>query len=206
MMDDDDAPATAATAKKESLPMDDDQIETAEGQGVTGISALMKGLESALDDTDEEIAESILDACLRMSSSADDAILSCLGGYISTTLSKTLHVMMEEAVVIEVLFAVLAKIINSSESQKAFCSSNNNSTNNNIDGLLKAMDNHAQGEETLIEYACLVIEKLAWENSSVGASLLNAGVEERLQAAEVIITNVRNKKYVVQARAALKLP
>jgi hypothetical protein len=178
--------------------MDDDQIETAEEQGADGVASLMQGLDGALDDTDEGIAESILDACLRMSSSAD--VVSSLGRNVSTTLSRTLRVMMEEAVVIEVLLAVLAKIINSAESQNAFGSSTDN-----INKLLSAMDTHAEGEETLIEYACLVIEKLARDNEAVRKSLIEAGVEDRLTAAESIITNVRNKKYVGQARDALNL-
>jgi hypothetical protein len=178
--------------------MDDDQIETAEGQGADGVASLMQGLDGALDDNDEEMTESILDACLRMSSSAD--VVASLGKNVSTTLSRTLCVMMEEAVVIEVLFAILAKIINSAESQNAFGSSTNN-----INKLLSAMDTHAEGEETLIEYACLVIEKLARDNEAVRKSLIEAGVEDRLTAAESIITNVRNKKYVGQARAALNL-
>lgn len=176
--------------------MDDDQIEAAEEKGADGIASLMKGLEGALNESDEEIAESILDACLRMSSSVD--VRASLAAYLSTTLSKTLRVMMEEAVVIEVLFAILVKIIQSTESQNAF-----GGTNENIKNLLTAMDTHTEGEETLIEYACLVIEKLAEDNENVGTSLSDAGVEARLEAAKSIITNVRNKKYVDRARDAL---
>lgn len=176
--------------------MDDDQIEAAEEKGADGIVSLMKGLEGALSESDEELAESILDACLRMSSSVD--VRASLAAYLSTTLSKTLRIMMEEAVVIEVLFAILVKIIQSTESQNAF-----GGTNENIKNLLTAMDTHAEGEETLIEYACLVIEKLAEDNENVGTSLSDAGVEARLEAAKSIITNVRNKKYVDRARDAL---
>eukprot|EP00545_Synedropsis_sp_CCMP1620_P010068 CAMPEP_0119015462 /NCGR_PEP_ID=MMETSP1176-20130426/11072_1 /TAXON_ID=265551 /ORGANISM="Synedropsis recta cf, Strain CCMP1620" /LENGTH=181 /DNA_ID=CAMNT_0006968757 /DNA_START=20 /DNA_END=565 /DNA_ORIENTATION=+ len=178
--------------------MDDDEIETAEGQGADGIASLMKGLESALDDTDEALAETILDACLRMLSSS--TVVASLGPYVSTTLSKTLRIMMEEAVVIEVLLAILTKTIKSTKSQNAFAGS---SSDDNIKQLLVAMDTHAVGEETVIEYACLVIEKLAEDNEVVGTKLSDAGVEARLTAAESIITNVRNKKYVDQARDAL---
>jgi predicted transcriptional regulator with HTH domain len=179
--------------------MDDDQIETAEGLGAAGVASLMTGLASALDDTDEEITEAILDACLRLTSSADAK--ASLGAHVATTFARVLHVMKEEAVVLEVLFAVLAKIIQSAESQNAF-----GRDPQNIQGLLTAMDTHAQGEETLLEYTCLVIEALAQDNATVGKSLLTAGVADRLTAAEAIITNVRNKKYVGQARAALPLP
>jgi hypothetical protein len=177
--------------------MDDDQIETAEGKGADGIASLMEGLDGALNNTDEELVEAILDACLRMTSSSAD-VRASLGAYLATTLSKTLRVMMEEAVVIEVLLAILVKTIQSTESQNAF-----GSNTDNIKQLLTAMDTHAEGEETLIEYACLVIEKLAEDNEVVGTSLSDAGVETRLESAESIITNVRNKKYVDRARDAL---
>jgi hypothetical protein len=178
--------------------MDEDQIEAAEELGAEGIPALMEGLKGALsNEKDEEVAESILDACLRMSSSTD--VCETLREYLSDTLSNALQVMVEEAVVIEVLLAVLTKVIHSEASQTAFGSESN------IKQLMLAMSTHSDGEETLIEYACLVIEKLAQNNECVQKILLAQGVENQLKAAEDIITNVRNKKYVSQARAALKL-
>jgi len=178
--------------------MDEDQIEAAEGQGGEGIPKLMKGLQSALDENDAESAEAILDACLRMSSSGSE-VCDQLGEYLGTTLANALTVMMEEAVVIEVLLAVLVKVIKTPAHQASF------GTPANIQQLMKAMTTHSEGEETLIEYACLVIEKLAQDNEAVANLLKENGVEAQLTAAESIITNVRNKKYVGQARSALKL-
>jgi len=180
-----------------TMIMDEDQIEAAEGQGGEGIPKLMKGLQSALDENDAESAEAILDACLRMSSSS--GVCDQLGEYLGTTLANTLTVMMEEAVVIEVLLAVLVKVIKTPAHQAAF------GTPANIQQLMKAMTTHSEGEETLIEYACLVIEKMAQDNEAVGKRLQENGVEAQLTAAESIINNVRNKKYVGQARSALKI-
>ena len=178
--------------------MDEDEIEAAEGQGVEGIPKLMEGLQKALDAKEEDTAEAILDACLRLSS--DASVCDKLGAdYLASTLANTLQVMIEEAVVIEVLLAVLVKVLKTQANQDAFA------TATNIENLMQAMKTHAEGEETLIEYSCLVIEKLAKDNAAVGTLLMEKGVEEQLTAAESIITNVRNKKYVGQARAALKL-
>lgn len=178
--------------------MDEDAIEAAEGQGAEGIPKLMEGLQSALDDKEEDTAEAILDACLRMSSSSE--VCEKLGdNYLATTLTTALTVMLEEAVVIEVLLAVLVKVIKTKSQQDAF------GTESTITALLQAMTTHSEGEETLIEYACLVIEKLAQDNDAVGKVLKEKGAEAQLTAAESIITNVRNQKYVGQARAALKL-
>jgi len=184
--------------RKMTMIMDEDQIEAAEGQGGEGIPKLMKGLQSALDENDAESAEAILDACLRMSSSGSE-VCDQLGEYLGTTLANALTVMMEEAVVIEVLLAVLVKVIKTPAHQASF------GTPANIQQLMKAMTTHSEGEETLIEYACLVIEKLAQDNEAVANLLKENGVEAQLTAAESIITNVRNKKYVGQARSALKL-
>lgn len=177
--------------------MNEDQIEAAEEQGPDGIPALMEGLNDALDNNEEEVAESILDACLRMSSSTD--VCDKLGNYLAGPLSKTFKVMMEEAVVMEVMLAVLTRVITSQPTQMTFGSEEN------IQLLLSVMSTHKEGEETLIEYACLVIEKLALDNQETQKILLTHGVKDQLEAAQDIITNVRNKKYVGQARAALKL-
>lgn len=178
--------------------MEDDQIEAAEEKGVAGIQTLVDGLNQALDDEDPEIAEAILDACLRMSSSSKD-VCKKLGEFLSTTFSDALEKMMEEAVVIEVLLAVLVKAITTESNQIAF-----GGTETNVQLLLRAMSIHGEDkEETLVEYGCLVIEKLAQDNELVQQLLLSNGVARHLKSAETIITNVRNKKYVRQARAAL---
>jgi len=179
------------------MAMEDEQIEAAEEQGANGIPALMEGLQGSLDDNEEDVAESILDACLRMSSSSD--VCGKLGEYLPSTLKNSLKIMLEEAPVIEVLFAVLVRVILSDKDQTAFASEDT------VKLLMSAMSTHSEGEETLIEYSCLVIEKLAQDNESVQKMLIDNGAEDQLNKAESIITNVRNKKYVGQARTALKL-
>mmetsp|Transcript_32863 Transcript_32863/g.50973 ORF Transcript_32863/g.50973 Transcript_32863/m.50973 type:complete len:186 (+) Transcript_32863:194-751(+) len=183
--------------------MDDDQIETAEEKGIDGVDDLLSGLNAAIAKEDAEVAESILDACLRMSSST--AVAAKLGNSNDTkVLTNVLTTFSEEAVVLEVLFAILVKAIPAAATSSQIISSFG--TKEFIEKLFGAMVEHAEGEETLIEYACLVVERLAVDNNdAVGKLLLDAGAKERLDAAEEIITNVRNKKYVGQARKALKL-
>jgi len=188
--------------------MDDDQIETAEEKGIDGVDDLLSGLNAAIAKEDAEVAESILDACLRMSSST--AVAAKLGNSNDTkVLTNVLTTFSEEAVVLEVLFAILVKAIPAAAAEAAASSSqiiSSFGTKEFIEKLFGAMVEHAEGEETLIEYACLVVERLAVDNNdAVGKLLLDAGAKERLDAAEEIITNVRNKKYVGQARKALKL-
>eukprot|EP01083_Nonionella_stella_P219773 786892_1 len=136
--------------------MDDDAIESAEANGVEGVKDLLNGLSAACndDDKDPDVAEAILDAFLRMMSPEVGDLLC-----ESTTfpwVGMVLEAQMEEAAVIEVLFAILAKIITTPEKQELFKGA--------IPLILKAMEEHSEGEETLIEYACLVIEKIALDH------------------------------------------
>mmetsp|Transcript_14091 Transcript_14091/g.20563 ORF Transcript_14091/g.20563 Transcript_14091/m.20563 type:complete len:181 (+) Transcript_14091:73-615(+) len=180
------------------MPFDEDDIEGFEAKGSEGMKEIMRGLSEICEDEegDEGVAEACLDACLRMKS--EEGVNAELVASIPT-LALTLEKFMDEATVIEVLFAVLTNVVTKSESQSSF------GTESNVKNVIKAMDIHSEGEETLIEYACLLIESLALENEAARIFFIEAGAESRLKMAENVITNVRNQKYVVAARAALKL-
>ena len=182
--------------------MEDEAIEAAEAlAGSEGISQLVAGLDSSVADNNEESAEAILDAILRMSSDIKSPeVLQSLAGHQTTTFAKVLATFLEEVTVIEVLFAVLNKIHMSEDPASSF-----GSVRENVANVLKAMDTHSEGEETLIEYGCQVINTMALGNEAAAKMLIEEGVEERLSAAKEIITNERNQKYVVQARATLKI-
>jgi len=183
--------------------MNDDSIEAAEALGgPEGVRQLVEGLEGAVTETKiEEVAEAVLDAILRLSSDAKSPeALASLGKY-TNTFAKVLEAFLEEVTVLEVLFAVLHKMIPMSEDP----ATSFESSRANIANVLKAMDTHSEGEETLIEYGCQVINAMAKGNDEAAKILIEEGAEERLNAAKKIITNERNQKYVVQARATLKL-
>lgn len=185
--------------------MDDDAIEVAEAKGVEGVKDLLNGLSAACndDDKDPDVAEVILDAFLRMMSPEVGDLLCEPKTF--PWIGMVLEAQMEEAAVIEVLFAILTKMITTPEKQDFFKGAADESYSSYIPLILKAMEEHSEGEETLIEYACLVIEKIALDHEENVKLFLKGGAEERLKEAESIITNARNQKYVVQARSALKL-
>uniref|UniRef100_A0A7S3VH54 Beta-catenin-like protein 1 N-terminal domain-containing protein n=1 Tax=Chaetoceros debilis TaxID=122233 RepID=A0A7S3VH54_9STRA len=184
--------------------MDDDAIEAAEAKGEEGVKDLLNGLSAACndDDKDPDVAEAILDAFLRMMSPEVGDLLCESKTF--PWIGMVIESQMEEAAVIEVLFAILTKIITTPEKQDFFKGADDESYSY-IPLILKAMKEHSEGEETLIEYACLVIEKIALDHEDNVKIFLKGGAEERLKEAESIITNARNQKYVVQARSALKL-
>lgn len=105
--------------------MDDDAIEAAEAlAGTSGISKLCAGLSAVTESNDEETAEAILDAILRMSSDIKSPeVLQCLRQYQTTVFAKVLEAFLEEVTVIEVLFAVLNKIQMSADPSTSFGSS-----------------------------------------------------------------------------------
>jgi len=185
--------------------MDDDQIEACEEKGAEGIPTLMEGLNDALEQNDDDEIESILDACLRLCSSPSEKSKVCrkLDCYLRSTLVNVLEKLIEEAAVIEVLLALLVKVITTRESQNLFGSDSRNN-NNTIKLLIETMSIHeSEGEETLLQYACMLIENLAQGNDACQKKLIEHGVNERLTVADSAFNNDRNKKYVVQARAAL---
>mmetsp|Transcript_3670 Transcript_3670/g.6969 ORF Transcript_3670/g.6969 Transcript_3670/m.6969 type:complete len:176 (+) Transcript_3670:19-546(+) len=173
--------------------MDDDAIEAAEAlAGSTGAAALLDGLDAIIKEPDEEQAEAVLDALLRMSSDIKSPeVLTTLASRL-TTLGGCLSTFMDAAVVVEVLFAVLNKL-----DLKGF------GTRDNAENVLKAMDSHSDGEETLVEYGCLVIAKLAATSEEGKGHLIELDAGGMLDRAEGIITNERNKKYVTEARKVL---
>ena len=182
-------PRPASQAQTQTK-MDDDAIEVAEASH--NIKALMDGLDAVKDDPDETVAESILDAVLRMSSDIKSPeVLSALSARIDT-LAACLETFIKEAVVVEVLFAVLNKLDLGSFG----------SASGNVKRVLQAMEIHSVGEETLVEYGCLVIAKVAAEEEG-RKNCIDQDAMAMLDMAERIITNERNKKNVTQARKML---
>ena len=100
----------------------------------------MSRIAAIIKEPDEEQAEAVLDALLRMSSDIKSPeVLSTLASRLSS-LGGCLSTFMDAAVVVEVLFAVLNKL-----DLKSF------GTRDNAENVLKAMDSHSDGEETLVE-------------------------------------------------------
>jgi hypothetical protein len=102
---------------------------------------------------------------------------------------------MEEPSVVEVLLALLKNVCKDGSS---FC------TTENVALIVQAMTEHEEGEETLMEMACLLVEVLAKGNAVGAKTLIEGGIEDRLNKASTVITNERNHKYVVAAQAALQ--
>jgi len=104
---------------------------------------------------------------------------------------------MEEPSVVEVILAVIKNVAKQEGSAVSF------TTPDNVELIVKAMTEHEEGEETLMEYGCLLVEVLAQGNPTGAKILIDGGIEDRLNKASTVITNVRNQKYVVTAQAAL---
>jgi hypothetical protein len=140
-------------------------------------------------------AEEVLDALLRMSATSD--IASSLVASLAL-FSSCLHSFMEEPSVVEVLLALLKNVCKQDGSGVTFC------TPRNVALIVQAMTEHEEGEETLMEMGCLLVEVLAKGNAEGAKALIEGGIEDRLNKASTVITNVRNQKYVVAAQAALQ--
>ena len=139
-------------------------------------------------------AEEVLDCLLRMSAT------KTIASYLTASLplcSSCLSTFMEEPSVVEVLLAVLKNVAKENGSSASFCTAGNAAL------IVKAMTEHEEGEETLMEMGCQLVEVLAAGNEAGAKILIEAGIEDRLNKASVVITNVRNQKYVVAAQAAL---
>ena len=100
----------------------------------------------------------------------------------------------DEPQVVEVALALLAKLALANQSM---CDANL------VELVLRVMSENGADEPTLQEQCCLLVKGLG-EGCAANSELMRtAGVEAALDAALGKIQNVRNQKYVAEAKAAL---
>ncbi|GMI40825.1 hypothetical protein TeGR_g8466 [Tetraparma gracilis] len=146
------------------------------------------------EELDAETAESLLDALLRMTSTAPRAELG--GEAWGPVAACAAEFSPGEPQVVEVALGILAKVSGSCQGKldEAF-----------VALLKRVMDENGDDEPTIQEQCCLVVKGLAEGNEGGGGMMLGQGIEAALDEALGKIQNERNKKYVAEAKAALGL-
>jgi hypothetical protein len=174
-----------------------EEIERAEEE--SSIARLMELVDANIDD--EELLEEALSATYRLCVSLPnfDGIDSskCVA-----TMSASLAKWWEEPSLLEIIFGCIRCLASkSTEMQTMLCSAET------VGLVVRCLDTHTDGEETVQELGCLVVEALA-RGSPANVDCLKQPefkIGQVLARAEELITNERNKKYPVQAREALGL-
>jgi hypothetical protein len=145
-----------------------------------------------LGNRDAEESESLLDALLRISATADRAEMGAVSW--EPAVACVAEFSPDEPQVVEVALALLAKLALANQSM---CDANL------VELVLRVMSENGADEPTLQEQCCLLVKGLG-EGCAANSELMRtAGVEAALDAALGKIQNVRNQKYVAEAKAAL---
>ena len=172
--------------------MSADDVEAMEESGDYASIAVLLASSSGSEDA-EEIAEACCDGLLRLASSADK---EAMGAAAWPAVVRTLEAYSSDSpAVAEVALSVLAKLAPSN--QRLFSPSLSAA-------LLAAMSENDEGEPTLQEQACLLVQALAENDRENAEALSKAGFAEELERAGTKIVNERNKAYPLRAAAAIK--
>ena len=171
-------------------------IEKAEEDG--NLSCLVALIKTSMDQ-EEDLLEEALSATYRLATSLptiefpEDNVAE-----VAKVICSCCELYMEEAYLIEILLSIIR------------CFSDKNAdlhrllgVESNLKMVIACMNKHTNGEETVQEQGCLVIESLAKDSSDTVNLLKAHGASEAVNQAAGLITNERNKKYAVQTLAAL---
>lgn len=176
-----------------------EQIEKAEEE--LNISLLVEIIGSNMDD--EDVLDEALSAAYRLCVSLPTTSLESVDTAVfSQTMSNCLEKCWEEPSLLEMIFGCIRCFASkNAEMQTELC------TDNNLKLLVQALNTHTDGEETVQEQGCLVVEAFARESPANIARIMTPEykINEVLDRAKELITNERNKKYPMQAREALGL-
>jgi len=174
-----------------------DQIENAEEE--SNISLLVDIIASNIED--EDVMDEVLSAAYRVCVSKSD-----FDGVATTkfcdSMGACLDKWWEEPSLLEMIFGCMRCFAGKNvDMQAKLC------TDSIVGLVVKCLGTHIDGEETVQEQGCLVIEALARGNSANVDILKNPEfkIGDVLTQAHELITNERNKKYPLQARDALGL-
>ena len=188
------APAPAPVPTGPAVMLDEDALDQAETDLSFGlIESHVRFCAQGGHGIDEDVAEAALDAVLRLSS-AHGAAMGKVG--MCSAVVSMMRAFADEAAVVEVGLGCIDRL-----SRKG----NQDELGPLVAALLvKAMDEHKEGEPTLQETACLVAEGLAQGHKANAQLLVKAGIESRLVHAEGNIENERNVVYPSNARKAIE--
>lgn len=163
-----------------------DDIDLDETEDYLTVSRLLGG------ERDAEEAESLLDALLRISATADRAAMGAVSW--APAVACLAEFSPDESQLVEVALALLAKLALANQKK---CD------DKGVALILRIMGENGADEPTLQEQCCLLVKGLGEGCAANSQMLLKAGVEAALDAALGKIQNVRNQKYVAEAKAAL---
>jgi len=166
-------------------------LDLDETDDFAAVAALLSTLCSS-DELEADAAEELLDALLRITSTADRKVMG--DAAFDPVVASVDSFSPDEPQVVEVALGVLAKLASSTQSK----------CNEELITLIKrVMDENEDDEPTIQEQCCLLIKGLAEGSSSNATKFLGAGIVASLDSALEKIQNVRNKKYVAETKQTI---
>jgi hypothetical protein len=176
-----------------------------ESEGNANVKTLVGICTSGCSRKDfETVMEEGLDALLRLSSGLDMEKLNALKqASVCDMIPLALTKYQEEASIIEVLFGLIRNLSKPVEGSKEDMRS---SLGQNAGAMIDCMNEHAEGEATLQEMACLAIEALCTGHEANIEQFKSVEAPNCLnEISRPAITNERNKTYPDKALTAMNL-
>ena len=183
------APPAPASSRWDGVE-DEDEVEEAveELEQAEDAASLAAALDYSAQREWEVAAEAAADALNRLAARPlDDAEGA------AKAVARALEAFVAEASLVEVLLSCARRLAPAAPDVVAAAAAS----------IRAALDEHSDGEATVQEQGCLLVEAVAQAGGAHAAALEEAGLRGAVERARASITNERNKTYPDRALAAL---